>query len=60
VERVLFRRGARSITLRVSRPPHDEAGHLEIRIIEVEPPPKPPGSSRAAGPAPQTPGEGTA
>jgi uncharacterized protein YbjT (DUF2867 family) len=59
VERVLFRQGAAGVTLRVARPPFDEAGHVEIRIIEVEPPPDPPGPSGEVGPAPQTSGEDT-
>jgi hypothetical protein len=38
VERVLFRQNAGSILLRVSRPPYDEAGHVEIAVLEVGPP----------------------
>ena len=38
VERVLFRQHAGSVLLRVSRPPYDEAGHVEIAILEVGPP----------------------
>lgn len=38
VERVLFRQHAGSILLRVSRPPYDEAGHVEIAVLEVGPP----------------------
>ena len=37
VERVLFRQNAGSILLRVSRPPYDEAGHIEIAVLEVGP-----------------------
>src|SRR5918911_2379487 len=37
VERVLFRQGAGSVLLRISRPPHDEAGHVEIEVLEVCP-----------------------
>lgn len=39
VERVLFRQHAGHVLLRVSRPPFDEAGHLEIEVLEVGPPP---------------------
>ncbi len=35
VERVLFRDNAGSVLLRVSRPPYDEAGHVEIAVLEV-------------------------
>jgi hypothetical protein len=35
VERVLFRENAGSVLLRVSRPPYDEAGHIEIAVLEV-------------------------
>lgn len=38
VERVLFRQNAGSVLLRVSRPPYDEAGHVEINVLEVGPP----------------------
>jgi hypothetical protein len=38
VERVLFRQNAGHILLRVSRPPYDEAGHVEIAVLEVGPP----------------------
>jgi hypothetical protein len=38
VERVLFRQNAGSVLLRVSRPPFDEAGHVEIAVLEVGPP----------------------
>jgi hypothetical protein len=38
VERVLFRQRAGSVLLRVSRPPHDEAGHVEVAVLEVGPP----------------------
>jgi hypothetical protein len=38
VERVLFRQNAGSVLLRVSRPPYDEAGHVEIAVLEVGPP----------------------
>ena len=37
VERVLFRQRAGSVLLRVTRPPHDEAGHIEIQILEIKP-----------------------
>lgn len=39
VERVLFRQNAGHVLLRVSRPPFDEAGHVEIAVLEVGPPP---------------------
>ncbi len=35
VERVLFRQNAGHVLLRVSRPPFDEAGHVEISVIEI-------------------------
>ena len=38
VERVLFRQNAGHVLLRVSRPPFDEAGHVEIAVLEVGPP----------------------
>ena len=38
VERVLFRQHAGHILLRVKRPPFDEAGHLEIEVLEIGPP----------------------
>ncbi len=38
VERVLFGQHAGSVLLRVSRPPYDEAGHVEITVLEVGPP----------------------
>jgi hypothetical protein len=38
VERVLFRQGAGSVLLRVKRPPFDEAGHVEIEVLEIGPP----------------------
>ena len=38
VERILFRQNAGSVLLRVSRPPYDEAGHVEIAVLEVGPP----------------------
>ncbi len=38
VERVLFRQHAGSVLLRISRPPYDEAGHVEIAVLEVGPP----------------------
>jgi hypothetical protein len=37
VERVLFRQNAGSVLLRVSRPPYDEAGHVEITVLEIGP-----------------------
>jgi hypothetical protein len=41
VERVLFRQGAASLLLRIRRPPLDEAGHVEIEVLEVKQPPQP-------------------
>jgi hypothetical protein len=38
VERVLFSQNAGHILLRVKRPPLDEAGHIEIEVLEVGPP----------------------
>jgi hypothetical protein len=38
VERVLFRQGAAGLLQRVRRPPLDEAGHVEIEVVEVEHP----------------------
>src|SRR6185437_6049822 len=37
VERVLFGQNAGHVLLRVSRPPYDEAGHIEITVLEVGP-----------------------
>ena len=38
VERVLFRQNAGHVLLRIKRPPFDEAGHIEIEVLEVGPP----------------------
>jgi hypothetical protein len=38
LERVLFRQNAGSVLLRVKRPPYDEAGHVEIEVLEIGPP----------------------
>jgi hypothetical protein len=38
VERVLFGQNAGHVLLRVKRPPFDEAGHIEIEVLEVGPP----------------------
>ena len=38
VERVLFGQNAGHVLLRVKRPPFDEAGHVEIEVLEVGPP----------------------
>ena len=38
VERVLFGQNAGHVLLRVSRPPFDEAGHVEVEVLEVGPP----------------------
>jgi len=35
VERMLFGQNAGHILLRVKRPPYDEAGHVEIEVLEV-------------------------
>jgi hypothetical protein len=37
VERVLFGQNAGHVLLRVKRPPFDEAGHIEIEVLEVGP-----------------------
>ncbi len=37
-QRVLFGQHAGSVLLRVRRPPFDEAGHVEIEVLEVGPP----------------------
>lgn len=42
VERVLYGQYAGSVLLRVTRPPHDEAGHVEIAVLEIGPPAAPP------------------
>lgn len=36
VEKALFQQRAEGITLRVSKPPYDEAGHIEIQVLDVE------------------------
>ena len=41
VEQLLFRQGAEAVLLRVVRPPHDEAGHVQISVLEVVEPPVP-------------------
>src|SRR5262245_13857555 len=38
VEWVLFGQHAGHVLLRVERPPFDEAGHVEIEVLEVGPP----------------------
>jgi hypothetical protein len=38
IERALFRQNAGSVLLRVKRPPYDEAGHVEIEVLEIGPP----------------------
>lgn len=38
VQRVLFGQRAGSVLLRITRPPYDEAGHIEIAVLEVGPP----------------------
>jgi hypothetical protein len=38
MSRVLFQQHADHVLLRVSRPPFDEAGHIEIALLEVGPP----------------------
>ena len=38
VERVLFRQNGGSVMLRIKRPPFDEAGHIEIEVLEIGPP----------------------
>jgi hypothetical protein len=58
VQRVLFRQGAASLTLRVRRPPLDEAGHVEIEALEVEQPPRPERPSGGADGSPGPPESG--
>ena len=53
VERVLFRQHAGSVLLRVSRPPYDEAGHVEITVLEIGPPAEQ--GEQGVGPNPQVP-----
>jgi len=53
VERVLFRDNAGSVLLRVSRPPDDEAGHIEITVLEVGKPAEP-GEGRQGNPEGQS------
>ena len=51
VERALFGQNAGSVLLRVRRPPFDEAGHVEIDVLEVGPPseePRPVGEGEGA------------
>jgi hypothetical protein len=38
VERVLFGQNAGHVLLRVKRPSFDEAGHIEIEVLEIGPP----------------------
>ena len=38
VERVLYCQNAGHVLMRVKRPPFDEAGHVEIEVLEVGPP----------------------
>lgn len=38
LRRVLFDQRAGSVLLRVTRPPYDEAGHIEIAVLEIGPP----------------------
>jgi hypothetical protein len=38
VARVLFGQNAGHVLLRVRRPPFDEAGHVEVEVLEVGPP----------------------
>lgn len=38
VERILFGQNAGSVVLRIKRPPFDEAGHVEIAVLEIGPP----------------------
>jgi hypothetical protein len=53
VERVLFGQNAGHVLLRVKRPPFDEAGHIEIEVLEVGPPSEEPhqGGGQADGEA---------
>ena len=49
VERVLFRQHAGSVLLRVKRPPFDEAGHIEIEVLEIGPVAEGPGHEGGGG-----------
>ena len=49
VQRVLFGQNAGSVLLRIKRPPFDEAGHVEIEVLEVGPAAEGPGCTRAGG-----------
>ena len=49
VERVLFRQNAGSVLLRVKRPPFDEAGHIEIEVLEIGPVAEGPGHEGGGG-----------
>ena len=51
VERVLFGQNAGNVLLRVTRPPFDEAGHVEIEVLEIGPPSEGPPQERQGGPA---------
>src|SRR5437763_2279350 len=53
VERVLFGQHAGSVLIRVSRPPHDGAGHVEITVLEIGPPAEQ--GEEGEGPNPQGP-----
>ncbi len=49
VERVLFRQHAGSVLLRIKRPPFDEAGHIEIEVLEIGPVAEGPGHEGGGG-----------
>jgi hypothetical protein len=52
VEKVLFRQNAGSVLLRITRPSFDEAGHVEITVLEIGPPSeeqRPAGNDDSAG-----------
>jgi hypothetical protein len=49
VERVLFGQNAGQVLLRVKRPPFDEAGHVEIEVLEVGPPSEEPAQGAEGG-----------
>lgn len=51
VERVLFGQRAGSVLLRIKRPPYDEAGHVEIEVLEVGPPSEGPAQEDRGGSA---------
>ena len=49
VQRVLFGQNAGSVLLRIKRPPFDEAGHIEIEVLEIGPAAEGPGNEKDGG-----------